>query len=132
MSRGVEIVRRLLLTAMWVIVAILAFTLTWFGINNYTKDYWSLKIKSHEEAEKLADLVAENDQLDKELGNSYEAKDEESEMWKNVKLHLEKYYDEMEQRKKEMWMYIGFSIICPLVGFGLHKLINWIMVHKHE
>ena len=127
MSRGLEIVRRLLLTALWFSVGAIAIISTYAGISEYAEDYYFLEIKNDEQARDYSEKLSEVNQLDNEL----DTKSTDPAYVANVlKEWLDEYYEERDKREKQMWLSIGLSIICPLVGFGLHKLINWIMVYK--
>ena len=130
MNRGLEIVRRLFLTAMWFAVGAIAIISTYAGISEYTEDYWYLKIKNEEEAKRAYQQV---DIWEKD--SKYKSKTmTEGEALKELEIltNLENYENVKAKKRNQMWLSIGLSIICLLVGLGLHKLINWIMVYKQK
>lgn len=112
---------------MWFAVGGIAIISIFVGIKKFAEDYWFLEVENDEQAQEYSEMLAELDQLDNEL----DTKSEDPEYIANeIKEKLDEYYKERNSRKKKMWLSIGFSIICPLFGFALHKLINWIMVYK--
>lgn len=92
------------------------------GINEFT-DEDGEKIKNEEEAEKI---IKQIDSWDKETMMTYDEALEQIEVLDN----LENYYQSRERKKKEMFLFIGFPILCPLIGFGLHKLVNRLIFHE--
>ena len=122
MKRGPEIVRRLFLIIIWGIVVLFTVMTMILGINEFT-DEDGEKIKNEEEAEKI---IKQIDSWDKETMMTYDEALEQIEVLDN----LENYYQSRERKKKEMFLFIGFPILCPLIGFGLHKLVNQLIFHE--
>lgn len=154
-NRGLEIVRRLLLTTLWGIVAISTVGFPFLGISEYlgrSEPYGNEVIVDDESANNTRASVAkwkkywdaqpidENgthqisaSKTAKYYGReSFSSKAELTEFVfkQDTQLfELKKYDEKKESKKNGMWLLIAMGIACPFVGLGLQKLINWILVY---
>jgi hypothetical protein len=132
MNRGLEIVRRLLLTAMWAIIIFISIGSPAVGIKNYweAKDMRQLKYEEYRNETAEWDNVPHNSNADIMLfGEELKRYNTVNSYWHEV---LDQYVTYIQKKEREMWGCFGVGLVFPLIGFGLHKLINWIMVHKQK
>ena len=115
MNLQFEIFRRLLLTIAWGVVMVFTFG---FPIAAYNKNFYptdGLVIQNEDDYKRVADYAKSLKWSDRAYQSAIE--------------NLRSYHNWKEKRKAGWWL-IAAGLISPFLGFGLHRLINWILVHK--
>ena len=122
MNRGLEIVRRLLLSCFWIIGSLLVTLAVVFSVHDYLD-----KVK---EEPAINDSLEEFDRIDKQYGRNLSQAQAERQL--KILNDAESYDLSKGAKKESMWISIGILLGFPFVGYGVHRLINWILVHKAE
>ena len=116
MNRGFEIIRRLLLTIVWGITLVFTFGLPIASCNDKLVDRPSwIAIEDKDDYNAVADYAKSRSEDDPEYANAMDQL---------------RGYVRWKERREEGWWLVAAGLIFPPIGFGLHRLINWILVHK--
>ena len=163
MNRGLEIVRRLLIAALWLSLSAIGLTVITIGIDECInmrpplenkiivddrsheknrayaerwKQYWdNLPFANYtltDQVEGRQELVEINaTHFTKEFGIPEDEIADFVKKSSNLWTEFCRYNSKKSDRTNYMWLAIlGSVILCPLIGFFVHRLINWILVHK--
>jgi len=116
MNRGFEIIRRLLLTVVWSITLVFTFVLPIGSCNNNLVDRPSwIAIEDKDDYNVVVDYANARSEDDPEYLNA---------------MNQLRGYVRWKEKREEGWWLVAAGLIFPPIGFGLHRLINWILVHK--
>jgi hypothetical protein len=119
MSKGYEIIRRLLLTASWATVIFFTIIVPIVGIDKLDYVPYSVAIKNDRQADLIEGWIL--DPAKHDITKIDKAKSE-----------LEEYRTHKKENARVAWLCIFSPILIIPVGFGVHKLINWILVYKND
>ena len=119
MSKGYEIIRRLLLTASWAVVIFFTILVPIIGVNKLDYVPYSMTIKNDKEADLIEEVILDPAKYDI-------TKIDE------VKSELEEYRTHKKEITRLAWLCILSPILIIPIGFAVHKLNNWILVYKND